>query len=80
MDGNKKTILIDLTSLFDQFSKRGIGIYTRQLIKRLLPLLIDSKRYRVKLIGFKTKEDTFKDLGIKSLDEVDFYSLGDVKL
>ena len=80
MDENKKTILIDLTSLFDQFSKRGIGIYTRQLIKRLIPLLVDSKKYKVKLIGFKTKEETLKDLNLKDSNEIDFYSLGDVKL
>ena len=60
----KKTIIIDLTTLFDQFSFRGIGRYTREVAKRLIPLLVDSNLFEVHIIGFESFEKNLLDLNL----------------
>lgn len=71
------TIAIDITSLLDQYSNRGIGTYTRNLILEL----IEKNIYTVHLIGFKDDSDNFRELGISHLPaNVFFHSLGQIRL
>lgn len=61
-NSNQKKILIDTTFLFDQYSRRGIGKTGRELVVRLIPLLLENN-YEVHLIGFETLEKNLIDLG-----------------
>jgi len=67
---NKKKILVDITTLSDQYYGRGIGIYTFELTK----LLFKDTNFDWHAIGF---EDMRKDPILKN---VSFHSLGQVKL
>lgn len=76
-------IMIDATFLFDQYSDRGIGRYGKELLKRLLKIIIDDKDWDVSLIGFNDLERNlvaceFSPLAIEELSEnIQFYSLGE---
>lgn len=61
-----KKIAIDITALSDQYKSRGIGVYTLNLVKRL----IKSKKYEWHLIGFEDDKERFK------ADNIIFHSLG----
>lgn len=80
-DRNK--ILIDTTSLFDQYSKRGIGRTGREILIKLIPLLIEDG-IEVNLIGFKNLESNLIDIGFSqfSIDSyikmIKFHSLGEI--
>lgn len=65
-----KKVLIDATALSDQYKNRGIGMYTRNVVERL----VKSNKFSWHLICF---EDI---IGEKSLQGVEFHSLGKVVL
>ena len=66
---NKK-IILDITSLSDQYKNRGIGTYTYNLVHNL----VKNKEYDWCLLGFNDQKDKFKGKNIY------FNSLGDVRL
>jgi len=51
-----KKILIDTTFLYDQYSRRGIGRTGREIIVRLIPMLVEAN-YEVHIVGFETLEN-----------------------
>jgi glycosyltransferase involved in cell wall biosynthesis len=67
-------IAIDVTSLLDQYSNRGIGNYTKNLVKRL----ILNTEHEWHLIGFLTKKENESALNQK-LKNVYFHSIGPVQ-
>jgi hypothetical protein len=79
----KRIILIDTTFLFDQYSKRGIGIYGKQLLKRLIPLYLEDESWEIHIIGFWDLEKNLMQLGFSNLiieeylEKLKFYSLGE---
>ncbi len=79
----RKKILVDTTSLFDQYSKRGIGRTGREILLKLIPLLL-TEGIEVNLIGFKNLESNLIDIGFSqfSIDEyaklIKFHTLGEV--
>ncbi len=89
MNANKtserKKILIDITFLFDQYSRRGIGRTGREIVKRLIPIIIDNKDFELHLVGFCNLELNLVQLEFTQLEinrlinEIEFYSFGDPK-
>lgn len=79
---NKK-ILIDTTSLFDQYSSRGIGRYTRELLKTLIKDIVEDENWDLSLVGFQDLEQNLIDIGYTQfaieelMPEIKFFSLGD---
>lgn len=79
-----KKILIDTTFLFDQFSKRGLGFYGRNLLIRLIENIIRSEEVDLGLVGFKTLNANLAEIGFTSLEiqelfklsNIEFFSLG----
>ncbi len=75
-------ILIDVTSLFDQYSKRGIGRYTKDLLNRLLWLFLEDNVWEVNLLGFNDLKQNLIEIGLSkfSIEEISekikFHSLG----
>lgn len=70
-------IAIDITSLLDQYSNRGIGTYTRNLVIEL----IEKDIYTLHLIGFKDDIDNLRKLGLTQFPQnVIFHSLGQIRL
>lgn len=67
-------IAIEVTSLLDQYSNRGIGNYTKNLVKRL----VEFEEHEWHLIGFLSKKENENILGIK-LNNVIFHSIGAVE-
>ncbi len=85
MDENeRKRILIDVTSLFDQYSKRGIGRYTRDLLSRLLKLFIEEENWDIHLLGFNDLQQNLMEIGFSKftieeiVEEFTFHSLGEM--
>jgi len=78
----KKKILIDITSLFDQYSSRGIGRYTRELMKRLVRMVVDENSWELSLVGFNDLDKNLIDIGYSqfAVDElkphIEFHTLG----
>ncbi len=81
----KKKILIDTTFLFDQYASRGIGRYGIELLKRLLPIIIQENSYDLNLIGYLGLEQNLIELGLSqfSIDniasKITFHSFGKPK-
>lgn len=80
-----KKILIDTTFLFDQFSKRGLGFYGRNLLIRLIQNMVKSNEVYLGLIGFKTLNANLAEIGFTNLEiqelsklsnNIEFFSLG----
>lgn len=63
---------IDVTFLFDQYSRRGIGVYAKEVISRMI---LDEAHEWV-LFGFKDLKSNLKALDIKTPKKVNFISLG----
>lgn len=73
----KMKIAFDATTLLDQYSNRGIGTYTKNLLKNLLK----NENYEWHLIGFLNKKVNL-DLIDKSLNtshNIYFHSLGSIQ-
>ncbi|MFS8131035.1 MAG: glycosyltransferase family 4 protein [Candidatus Dojkabacteria bacterium] len=79
----KKSILIDVTFLFDQYSKRGIGVYGRNVVKRIVLQLIDEEELEINLFGFLNLHQNLIALGFSQFqieeigNKVNFYTLGE---
>jgi glycosyltransferase involved in cell wall biosynthesis len=69
----KKKLLVDVTFLFDQYSKRGIGRYGKEMVRRI----ILSNQFDLHLIGFKTFKENLAEFEINNLIDIKFHSLGD---
>ncbi|MBD3363297.1 glycosyltransferase [Candidatus Dojkabacteria bacterium] len=71
-------VAIDITTLLDQYSSRGIGIYT----KKLLNILLQDKSINWHLIGFLDKKTNISLINKDLLDNsnIYFHSIGPVKL
>ncbi len=86
MNSLNKKLLIDVTCLFDQYGYRGIGRYAKEVLKRLIPMVIDEKDWEIGLIGFYDLAKNLIDLGFTpfSIDEIspkiEFFSLGSPKV
>lgn len=67
-------IAIDVTTLLDQYANRGIGDYTRHLLKELLK----NDTHEWHLIGFSDKSTNLKRIGDNFIDKknIFFYSIG----
>lgn len=86
MDGNieeDKKIVFDLTFLFDQYSKRGIGVYGKNVLNRLFKKIItENSKYEIHLLGFRTLNENLAELGFSqfNIEEItphlSFHSLG----
>ncbi|MCA9386898.1 glycosyltransferase family 4 protein [Candidatus Dojkabacteria bacterium] len=81
-----KTILIDTTCLFDQYSKRGIGRYTRDLLLRLIKKASADRSIKISLVGFNDLEQNLREIGFSKFgieeyqDKITFTSLGEPSL
>lgn len=86
MDGNneeEKKIIFDLTFLFDQYSKRGIGVYGKNVLKRLFNKIIsENTKYQIHLLGFRSLNENLAELGFSQFNieeispHISFHSLG----
>jgi glycosyltransferase involved in cell wall biosynthesis len=69
-------LAIDITALLDQYSNRGIGTYTRNLVREIML----RNEIQIHLIGFKTEKDNLSKLGLSSFPQnVVFHSLGAIQ-
>lgn len=83
-----KKILFDLTFLFDQYSKRGIGRHSKEVIFRLVPICLQEKEYELGFIGFLDFEQNLTAIGFSpeeknfllSSERIKFYSIGKPKV
>lgn len=82
-DGIKKNrIMFDLTFLFDQYAKRGIGVYGKHLISRLLEVIDEDPNFEIYLLGFNSLEQNLIHLGFSQFrveelsHKFNFYSFG----
>lgn len=82
-ESSKRNILIDTTFLFDQYSHRGIGRYGKELLRRMIKMIIDENKFQLHLIGFldlhkNMMEMKFSNLAIEELSRaIKFHSLGE---
>lgn len=80
---NKKSILIDITFLFDQYSKRGIGIYGKNVVRRMISEILEKESMEINLFGFLNLHQNLIALGftpfqIEELEnKLNFYTLGE---
>ncbi|MCS7317416.1 MAG: glycosyltransferase family 4 protein [Candidatus Dojkabacteria bacterium] len=83
-----KKIVIDVSFLFDQYATRGIGIYGKEVVRRLiLNYVLKQSEIIVYLIGFLDFEQNLVNLGFTPTEKeiilncnlVHFFSLGKVK-
>lgn len=85
-----KKILLDITFLHDQYEKRGIGRYGKEIFGRLLARFFDGtiKDIEIHLLGFGKLEDNLPlleteldaDQLLKLSQNLNFHSLGSPKL
>ncbi|MCA9380674.1 glycosyltransferase family 4 protein [Candidatus Dojkabacteria bacterium] len=85
-ESETKTILIDITCLFDQYSKRGIGRYTKDLLLRLIKKASQDSSIKISLVGFYDLEQNLREIGFSKFgieeyqDKITFSSLGEPTL
>ncbi|RMD77582.1 hypothetical protein D6810_00575 [Candidatus Dojkabacteria bacterium] len=63
-----KRIVIDLTFIYDRKASGGTLHYGKNLIKKLLDILVDNESVEVFLLGFKTLTLNMFDLGFTNLE------------
>ena len=79
-----KSILIDTTFLFDQYSKRGIGIYGKNVVRRMISQLLEDESMEINLFGFLNLHQNLIALGFSQfqIEEVEhkikFFTLGEI--
>lgn len=79
---NPHILLIDTTCLFDQYAHRGIGRYAKEILKRIIKLVIDEPDWRIALVGFETLQKNLIEIGLSTFtieeisSEIEFHSLG----
>lgn len=82
----KIKILFDTTFLFDQYSKRGIGVYGRNVISRMVKKIAEENlKFEIHFIGFSTLGENLIELGYSQFtseelsEKINFHSLGEEK-
>lgn len=79
----KKKLMIDISFLYDQYSFRGIGIYGRNVISRIIDLNCEEAAFELHLVGYKTRDTNLIELGFtqffieENASKINFHSLGD---
>ncbi|MEP7103766.1 MAG: glycosyltransferase family 1 protein [Candidatus Dojkabacteria bacterium] len=77
------SILIDTTFLFDQYSKRGIGRYGRNVVKGMVEQILDDQSMQINLLGFSNLHQNLIALGFTQFqieeieNKIQFYTLGE---
>lgn len=61
---NNKILMLDTTFLFDQYAKRGIGRYGKEILKRLIKVVFESKGWELHLVGFLDLESNLIEAGL----------------
>ncbi len=69
-------ILIDISSILDQYKDRGIGEYTKNIVTEIIKW---DKNDTICLVGFLDLKTNLYELKLPKNTKVDFYSLGDIK-
>jgi len=83
---NKNKLMVDTTFLFDQFSKRGIGRYGKEVLKRLIDIIIEDSKWELHLLGFLNLNQNLIQLNISQfriesiISKVFFHSIGEPTL
>lgn len=78
----KKSILIDTSFLFDQYSKRGIGRYGKEVLKRLIKIIVEDSNWKLHLVGFENLKKNLIEMELSTftIEEIqhyiEFHSLG----
>lgn len=69
-------IAIDITPILDQYSSRGVGVYTKNILKQFLK----NKNHQWYLIGFLSKKINLDkiDAELNSYKNIHFHSLGPI--
>jgi len=75
-------LLIDVTFLRDQYYRRGIGRYGKEIVSRLVRDDIKTKSFDLHLLGFGSLEENMQLLEVQDLRDpgITWHSLGDPKL
>lgn len=63
---------IDVTFLFDQYARRGIGTYAREVISRM----VANGEHEWVLFGFRDQKSNLRELQVKAAKNIKFVSLG----
>lgn len=77
----QRSVVIDTTFLFDQYSHRGIGRFGKEVLKRLIPDILKDSAWKLHLIGFHDLEKNLVEVGLSSLsveeykDKIEFHTL-----
>jgi glycosyltransferase involved in cell wall biosynthesis len=77
-----QVLLIDVTFLFDQYSKRGIGRYGKEVLKRIVRIIFEEKGWKLHLIGFHDLEQNLIEAGLSKfaieeyMHSIEFHSIG----
>lgn len=78
-----KKLLIDVTFLFDQYTKRGIGQYGRNVVKGIILESLENNLYEINLLGFLNLQQNLIALDFSSFqieeiqNKMHFYTLGE---
>jgi glycosyltransferase involved in cell wall biosynthesis len=79
----RKKILIDTTFLFDQYARRGIGRYGRNVIRRMILDILEKDDFEINLVGFLSLGQNlvvleFSEFQIEEIkNKINFYTLGE---
>jgi glycosyltransferase involved in cell wall biosynthesis len=79
-----KTVLFDTTCLFDQYASRGIGRYTKEILRRIVRMILEDE-WKVAFVGFEDIQKNLIEIGFSQYaieelsSKIDFYSLGEPK-
>jgi glycosyltransferase involved in cell wall biosynthesis len=82
-NSNKIIVLVDITVLFDQYSRRGIGIYAKNVLLGLIEKFIESETHELVLFGFNNKDQNLMEIGFSTFrieeirERIKFESLGE---
>ncbi len=86
LETTKKTLMVDTTFLFDQYSLRGIGKFGKELLKRMIKDIVNDNEWRLYLIGFWDLEKNLMQIGLSNLlieeilAKITFFSVGEPRL
>lgn len=86
LETTKKTLMVDTTFLFDQYSLRGIGKFGKELLKRMIKDIVNNDEWKLSLIGFWDLEKNLMQIGLSNLlieeiiDKITFFSVGEPRL
>jgi glycosyltransferase involved in cell wall biosynthesis len=82
----KNKLLCDVTSILDQYSTRGIGRYTKELMIKLIEEVSENHDWELHWIGFDDLERNLMEIGLSNFaieqfaSQIKFHSLGEIKV